>query len=340
LQFEQVGDAGEFKLHLLQNLPVEKSGYVYIYVSNASTNIPVYFHNLQVTHIRGPILEETHHYPFGLTMAGISSKAAGYLENTKNKFQNQEFNEDLGVDMYEFKYRMDDPEIGRFWQVDPLANDYVHNSTYAFSENHVTTDIELEGLERVSINDQKKMRAAEKNEIARMAQTLKSMPHFYLKADPRTIVDKTKFNLPLKFGEKGKPYDSYNITGGNRIEESDWQPTNKHTDPVKIVFGMLAVSVEKPEADDILSFGYLILHLGKESTEKNEEGANSSSEPVYEPGAIIPLTDHYYDGGNFGENDTSVRAGSDGKIKDTIITSGGKAIRDGQPAEIVKPRKI
>src|SRR5690606_17110008 len=31
-----------------------------------------------------------------------------------------------------------------------LASDYVHNSTYAFSENKVTNHIELEGLEAVS----------------------------------------------------------------------------------------------------------------------------------------------------------------------------------------------
>jgi hypothetical protein len=51
--------------------------------------------------------------------------------------------------MYEFKWRMADPQTGRFWQIDPLAEDYVYNSTYAFSENKVTTHVELEGLEAV-----------------------------------------------------------------------------------------------------------------------------------------------------------------------------------------------
>ena len=49
--------------------------------------------------------------------------------------------------MYEFKYRMDDPQIGWFWSIDPLASKYVYNSTYAFSENKVTSNVELEGLE-------------------------------------------------------------------------------------------------------------------------------------------------------------------------------------------------
>ncbi len=88
-----------------------------------------------------------HYYPFGLTMAGISSKAANSLENNKNKFQNQELTTDLGIDIYEFKYRAHDLQTGRFWQVDPLAEKYVYNSTYAFSENKVVAHRELEGLE-------------------------------------------------------------------------------------------------------------------------------------------------------------------------------------------------
>jgi len=39
------------------------------------------------------------------------------------------------------------PDVARFFNVDPLAEDYPHNSTYAFSENRVIDNIELEGLE-------------------------------------------------------------------------------------------------------------------------------------------------------------------------------------------------
>jgi hypothetical protein len=56
--------------------------------------------------------------------------------------------------MYQFKYRMDDPQIGRFWSVDPLASKYVYNSPYAFSEDKVTGHVELEGLEAVDVKNQ------------------------------------------------------------------------------------------------------------------------------------------------------------------------------------------
>jgi hypothetical protein len=46
-----------------------------------------------------------------------------------------------------YKYRMHDPRIGRFFAVDPLTGKYPHNSPYAFSENRVVDGVELEGLE-------------------------------------------------------------------------------------------------------------------------------------------------------------------------------------------------
>jgi RHS repeat-associated protein len=153
--FEQVGNTDVYSTHTRSNLTLTKNGYLYIYVSNETPNIDVFFDNLTVTHIRGPILEETHYYPFGLTMSGISSKALafGNPENKMNKFQNQEFNNDLNINTYEFKWRTDDPQIGRFWQIDPLADKYRYNSTYAFSENKVIAHREMEGLEAWTVNN-------------------------------------------------------------------------------------------------------------------------------------------------------------------------------------------
>ena len=80
-------------------------------------------------------------------MAGISSHASGKMQNKDKTFQGQKFDDDLGINYDEFKWRNHDPQIGRFIEIDPLSEKYVYNSTYAFSENKVIGHIELEGLE-------------------------------------------------------------------------------------------------------------------------------------------------------------------------------------------------
>jgi Restriction endonuclease fold toxin 7 len=51
------------------------------------------------------------------------------------------------LDIDVFKYRASDPQIGRLWSIDPLAESYVYNSPYALQENKFGRGVELEGLE-------------------------------------------------------------------------------------------------------------------------------------------------------------------------------------------------
>jgi RHS repeat-associated protein len=124
---EQVGISGVTTIHIKSDLTIPKNGYLYIYTSNESTNTEVFFDNLQVTHKRGAVLEETHYYPFGLVMQGISSKAAGSLENKRkwnkgSELESKEFSDGSGLELYSTFYRSLDPQLGRFWQVDPKPN--------------------------------------------------------------------------------------------------------------------------------------------------------------------------------------------------------------------------
>jgi hypothetical protein len=54
-----------------------------------------------------------------------------------------------------YKYRMHDTRLGRFFAVDPLAAKYPWNSPYAFSENRVIDGVELEGAEYYSVHIQR-----------------------------------------------------------------------------------------------------------------------------------------------------------------------------------------
>jgi RHS repeat-associated protein len=78
-------------------------------------------------------------------MAGISSKAAGKLENKKgfngNELQNKEFSDGSGLELYDFNARTYDQEIGRFIQIDPTPDDGDQEplTPYHFSGNNPST---------------------------------------------------------------------------------------------------------------------------------------------------------------------------------------------------------
>ena len=64
-------------------------------------------------------------------------------------FQGQEKDDEIkgNGNSVNFKFRMYDPRLGRFFSTDPREAEYVSNSPCAFSGNRVIDAIELEGKE-------------------------------------------------------------------------------------------------------------------------------------------------------------------------------------------------
>jgi RHS repeat-associated protein len=85
--------------------------------------------------------------PFGVLLPERAVNAGDF----RYGFQGQEHDDEVKEECnsVNFKYRMHDPRVGRFFAVDPLAAKYPWNSPYAFSENRLIDAVELEGLEKV-----------------------------------------------------------------------------------------------------------------------------------------------------------------------------------------------
>ncbi|MHA3046218.1 RHS repeat-associated core domain-containing protein [Riemerella anatipestifer] len=119
--------------------------YVYHYTD--------YLGNVRLSYYKGSsnlvIDKESNYYPFGLEHTGYN----GLLGNQSYKytFQGQERQDETG--WLSFKWRNYLPDMGRFFNIDPLSEKYAYQSHYNFSENRVVNARELEGLEAVLIND-------------------------------------------------------------------------------------------------------------------------------------------------------------------------------------------
>jgi len=145
-------------------LDYEQINYVYTYKDHLGNIRLRYTLNPEETVTELAILEEDHYYPFGLKhigynneheMIGIDVEGTVVLvpvthvfgeETYKYKFGGMELQKEFGIEMYDFGARNYDPAIGRWMNIDPLAEKMRRHSPYNYAFNNPIFWMDPDGM--------------------------------------------------------------------------------------------------------------------------------------------------------------------------------------------------
>ena len=185
---------------LTVNFIAKEEGEVTVFIDNQDSE-PVYFDNLELRVESDPTLvitQEHHYYPFGMNLSGIERQ--GDLMYQFNGMIEKE--EAFGLELYETPFRSYDAQLGRFWQVEPLADIYCGISMYQFGYNNPVSYNDPTGL---SVGDGKD----EKEEYPRFGD-----PFDFTPIDGRVIGDYSpRGSSGSKIGGGGYTWDLGNTRG-------------------------------------------------------------------------------------------------------------------------------
>src|SRR5690606_23645864 len=124
------------------NVSAGRFNYVYNYTDHLG-NVRLSYTHDRLLGVR--VIEENNYYPFGLKHNGynnISPPNSVY----KYKVQNKEWQDELGLNVYDFHARLFDPATGRTMVQDPKSELFYSISPYSFLNNSPLTTLDPDGM--------------------------------------------------------------------------------------------------------------------------------------------------------------------------------------------------
>jgi len=130
---------------LIEKIAIKKDGYIETYLVN-ETSDDVWFDQFRILSTGPLIVQETHYDPWGVELSGLGYQYGGIKVNPY-LYNGKEANGHLGVNMYDFGARMYDPAIGRWFVLDPMAENMRRHSPYNYAFNNPMRFIDPDGME-------------------------------------------------------------------------------------------------------------------------------------------------------------------------------------------------
>lgn len=134
----------------VQPLPTGEFDYVFQYKDHLG-NIRLSYSDLDLNGAidsQTEILEEKNYYPFGLEHKGYNNTVSASVNSVAKNFRynGKEITEELGFDMYDFGARNYDPALGRWMNIDPLAEQMRRHSPYNYAFDNPLFFIDPDGM--------------------------------------------------------------------------------------------------------------------------------------------------------------------------------------------------
>ena len=107
----------------------------------------------QYTHTASHIAD---YYPFGMEIQrslGHTQPPAGNLLNNRYLYNSKEYQDDFGLNWYDYGARFYDAQIARWHSVDPLAEYHYNLTPYSYVMNNPIRYIDLFGMDTIPVND-------------------------------------------------------------------------------------------------------------------------------------------------------------------------------------------
>jgi len=130
---------------------VQNSAGIYSYVFQYKDhlgNVRLSYKDVSTTSIPSlQIVEENNYYPFGLKHNGYNNVSYSSNVALKYKYNGKELQDELGLNMYDYGARNYDPALGRWMNIDPLAEKYVQITPYSYVAGNPLRFVDPNGME-------------------------------------------------------------------------------------------------------------------------------------------------------------------------------------------------
>ncbi len=94
------------------------------------------------------VVQENHYYPFGMRLFGLPGEEPGQASGPGNRilYNSKELLSDFGLNWYDYGARYYDPQVGRWWTIDPKTEAAPDWTPYRYGLNNPVRFIDPDGM--------------------------------------------------------------------------------------------------------------------------------------------------------------------------------------------------